>query len=78
MTMLDRYAALWAEDPTFTDDVSNDYRERAVMARNNRSKVRGILAECGTCDRVLDTGKRADVRHANRCADENRPYAYGR
>ena len=75
---LQTLAAEWANAPEFTDDVSNDYRERSVAARNNRSHVRGILAECGTCDRILDTGKRSDVRHAAKCADENRPYEFGR
>jgi hypothetical protein len=70
-------SAAWADQPEFTDDVSNDYRERAVAIRNARSKARGIIAECGTCDRILDSGRKAHVKHAAVCADRNRTRAYG-
>jgi hypothetical protein len=70
-------SAAWDSAPDFNDDASNDYRERVVAIRNARSKARGIIAECGTCERILDSGRKAHVKHAAVCADRNRTRAYG-
>lgn len=72
-------ATEWAAAPDFTDDVSNDYRERSIepiMRRNSRAV--SPLAECGHCGRILDPRKRSATRHVVKCERENRPYQYGR
>ncbi len=77
---LDTLAAAWATEPEFTDDRSNDYAERSMdesaAAERNARKVRGMLASCGTCDRILDTGRKRDVQHVVKCAADNAPYTY--
>lgn len=72
---LNDLAAMWADAPDFTDDVSNDYRERSIAARNARQV--NPLAECGHCGRILDPRKRTAARHVAKCERENRPYAFG-
>jgi len=73
-------AAMWADNPTFNDDASNDYALRGgrmieVKARNaNRHPASS--AECGHCGRILSATNRKDMRHVIKCESDNRPYAY--
>lgn len=60
-----------------SDDTLDRYDDPARIAARNGRKVRGMLAECGECGRLLDTGRSRDVAHANKCADAARPVQYG-
>ena len=83
MPRLDTLAILWAAEPNFTDDVSNDFRERSMepmkseMIRQRNTRHPASMAECGHCGRTVNAATRRGMAHVVRCESDNRPYQYG-